>query len=86
MLPRPCEKVPNKGEAMMFMMKYLMLIDIPFKAEYDEDVLMYVRIRRYKIYDEEVITDIKNLCCQLGGYFSDGVQGDIYEYLDLEWS
>lgn len=86
MLPRPCEKVPSKGEAMMFMMKYLMLIGIPFKAEYDDDVLMFIRIRQYKIYDEEIISDVKNLCCQLGGYFSDSSQGDISTYLDLEWS
>ena len=86
MLPISSAKVSSKGEAMIFMMKYLMLIDIPFKAEYDEDVLMFVRIRRYKMYDEEIISDIKNLCCQLGGYFSDSSQGDIYDYLDLEWS
>ena len=86
MLPRPSEKIPTKDEAMLFMAKYLMLINIPFKMEYEEWDLKYIRIRKYEHYDEDVIKDIKGLCTQLGGYFSCGEEGQIYPYLDLEWS
>ena len=86
MLPRPSEKTPTKDEAILFMAKYLMLINIPFRMEYMDYGLQYIRIRRYKQYDEDVIKDVKGLCCQLGGYWSNGEEGEIYDYLDLEWT
>lgn len=88
MLPRLPEKNPPKSEAFIFMIRYLMLINIPFKAEYDEtdNELKYIRIRNYKIYDEKIIKDIKRLCCQLHGYFTEGGVDDLYPYLDIEWT
>jgi hypothetical protein len=69
------------------MISYLLLIEIPFKAEYDEDKgqLKYIRIRRYTQYDEKLIKDIKGMCVQLYGCFIEGEVGEIAPYLDLEW-
>lgn len=88
MLPRPPIKIPCKSEAFMFMLRYLMLINIPFKAEYNEQdgELKYIRIRHYEMYDQEVIKDVIDVCLQLGGYFDKNDIGVEPTHLDLEWT
>ncbi len=87
MLPRPIKRGVTNSQAFQAMISYLLLIEVPFKAEYDEDKgqLKYIRIRRYTQYDEALIKDIKGMCLQLYGCFTEGDVGEIAPYLDLEW-
>ena len=89
MLPRPIKRGVTNSQAFQAMISYLLLIEVPFKAEYDEDKgqLKYIRIRDYTQYDEKLIKDIKGMCVQLYGCFfeSENEDEEIAPYLDLEW-